>query len=146
MRIAILLLAGLTLAACSARSGEDEGGGLSDTVGDWSTDLEPRNNSGIRGTSGVQSLAAGAGARVSIRGAMNGAHHPWHVHRGTCSAGGGIVGEAGAYPPLHVGTDGTAAATATLNVALNEEERYHVNVHRSATEMSVIVACGDLRN
>ena len=145
MRI-ILALALVALTACSARENQDEGGSLSDRVGDWSADLEQRNNSGVTGSAGVQSLALGGGARVSIRGAVPNAHHPWHVHRGTCSTGGAIVGEAGSYPPLHVGADGTASAVATIGVALNEDERYHVNVHRSPTELNVIIACGDLRN
>jgi hypothetical protein len=146
MRFAVVLLAGLTLAACSARGGEDDDVSLSDMFGDWSSELEARNNSGVRGTGGVQSVAAGAAARVTIRGATSGSHHPWHIHRGTCSTGGAIVGDPNAYTPLHVGADGTATSTATIGVALNEEERYHINIHRSPSEMNVIISCGDLRN
>jgi hypothetical protein len=68
------------------------------------------------------------------------------VHTGTCATGGPVYGQASAYPALHVGSNGTAAATATIGQALNEEQRYHVNVHRSPTELNVIISCGDLSN
>ena len=142
----ILVLALVALTACSTRENVDEGGSVGDRVGDWDTELAARNNSGVTGTARVQSLLAGAGATINIRGATSGGHHPWHVHRGSCGSGGTIVGAAGDYPPLHVGANGTASATATISVALNEDEDYHVNVHRSPTELNVIIACGNLDN
>jgi hypothetical protein len=66
------------------------------------------------------------------------------VHRGACGSGGSIVGGADAYPVLHVGADGRASAEATITVGLDEDTSYHVNVHRSPTELGVIIACGAL--
>jgi hypothetical protein len=145
---AVLLLALAALAACSTRRTEEPTGGfsVSDVVGDWSATLHEQNNSDVTGSVKAQSALAAAGITITISGAQSGAHHPWHVHRGTCASTGAIVGDATAYPALHVGSDGAASAAATLGVALNEGERYSVNVHRSAAEMNVIISCGELKN
>jgi hypothetical protein len=119
---------------------------VADRVGDWSADLQPVNGSGVRGEAKARSALAATGLTISISGAASGGHHPWHVHRGACGSGGAIVGDANAYPPLHAGEDGRARAAVSIGAALNEQERYHVNVHRSAPEAGVIIACGNLRN
>jgi hypothetical protein len=145
------LMTVLTLVAVTACSSAQEerptsGSSVADLVGDWSTDLQPMNASGIRGEVKLQSALAGMGITISVSGAPNGAHLPWHVPLGTCGSGGDIVGDASSYPPLHVGADGSARLSTTVSTPLNERERYYVNVHRSATELAVIVACGNLRN
>ena len=143
----LLVISVAALTACATnRTDEPDEASISDMVGDWSADLSPRNNSGISGDAGAQSALAATGVTISIRGAAAGGQHPWHIHRGTCSAGGSVVGEASAYPVLTPGQDGTARAAATIGVPLSENESYHVNVHRSPQEMGVIVACGQLRN
>jgi hypothetical protein len=70
--------------------------------------------------------------------------HPWHIHSGTCGSGGPVVGDMNAYPPLRI-ADQRATASASVTVPLRSGQPYHVNVHRSAQEMNVIVACGELR-
>jgi hypothetical protein len=147
MRLLAMVLV-LALAACSSSREESDAGGWSvaDVVGDWSTDLRAQNASGISGEVKLQSAVAGSGVTVSVSGAPAGAQLPWHIHRGTCASGGPILGEASAYPLLAVGEDGRARLATTIGSPLNERERYHVNVHRSMTEMNVIVACGDLKN
>lgn len=144
MRV-VFIVALAALGACSARQEEPEGG-VSATVGDWSATLRAQNSSGVNGSSSAQSALAATAARISIDGAASGAQHPWHIHRGTCGSGGSIVGAAGDYPVLTVGTAGTASATATVGAPLDENERYHVNVHQSAAQMNVIISCGELRN
>jgi hypothetical protein len=81
---------------------------------------------------------------VSIVGAQPGSTHPWHVHDGKCTdASPPIVGDPTAYPPLVVGSNGTATATAHISVKLNEARNYIINVHASPTNLATIVACGD---
>lgn len=73
-----------------------------------------------------------------------GATYPWHIHAGECDSGGPIVGSAGAYPPLSMDAEGEAMAEATLDVALDSEADYYVNVHASPDDLGTIVACGEL--
>ena len=81
---------------------------------------------------------------VSITGGTPGSTYPWHIHEGKCSdSGAPIVGPATAYPPLMVGSDGTATVTADIPVELNEAKNYIVNIHASPTNLGTIVACGD---
>jgi hypothetical protein len=119
---------------------------LSATTGDWSATLSSRNGSAVRGELKLQSAVVGSAANISITGATAGALHPWHVHTGTCANSGGIVGSAGNYPVLTVGSDGRASANATIGAALSEGSAYSVNVHRSSSDMGTIIACGDLKN
>lgn len=143
-----LLVVGLALlAACSSSAeNDDDGDPIADRIGDWETTLTARNNSGVRGSSRAQAVGVGTGATITINNATPGAVHPWHVHVGTCATGGGIFGDAGDYPALTVAADGNASANATIDVALNEQSSYHVNVHRSPTDLGTIIACGDLDN
>jgi hypothetical protein len=84
-------------------------------------------------------------ATLVLTGLPPGGPYPWHVHDGTCETGGPIVGDANAYPPLMVGTDGRAEANARLlGLKLNEAKKYHVNVHRSPSDLATIIACGEL--
>ena len=84
---------------------------------------------------------------VSIVGGTPGATLPWHIHEGKCTdSGPPVVGDMAAYPPLVVGSDGKATATAHLTVGLNEAKNYIINVHASPTNLGTIVACGDFND
>jgi hypothetical protein len=135
-------------AGCTAHRTEDgiDIDPVADVIGNWSTTLEPQNNSGISGSATVQSRAAAAKVTVHIMGAASGSVHPWHVHRGTCGNDKGIVGGAGEYKPLTVGTDGMSNAEVNIPVALNEDETYFVNIHKSASDLGTIVSCGALKH
>jgi hypothetical protein len=112
---------------------------------DWSANLTGRGNgAGMTGTVRVAVLSGRSTATIQLTNAPPGALLPWHIHTGTCETGGPILGEASAYPPLNVGSDGRAQGTANVGARLNEANQYHVNVHASPTEMGTIVACGDL--
>ena len=145
----LLVLGVLVLAGCSARAETDDGMELHAGVKDWDASLASRAGSSVIGSASVQSVtspgyAGTTAAAVSIGRAQAGAQHPWHVHVGTCASGGAIFGDASAYPVLRVGSDGNATATANLAMGLDPDGSYHVNVHRSASDLGTIVACGDL--
>jgi len=114
----------------------------------WTTTLEPKGGTEVRGTA---SVAPGASAgtmmvEIAINGAPKGGTHPWHVHAGKCSdSGAPIVGPPSDYYPLQADAGGTATAMATVNVAAPSSGDYHVNVHLSPTETGTIVSCGDLK-
>ena len=143
------LLAGLILVGACASGGskkDDNGDPLGNIIGDWDANLSAVGSSNVTGSASAQSVGVGTGVRISSRGAQSGAHHPWHVHRGKCGDNGPIVGDPGAYPALHVGTDGNASAAATIDAALVEETAYSVNVHRSTADMGTVISCGALTN
>lgn len=143
---AVLLIGVVALGACAVSTNDGvDVDPVTDLIGDWRATLEPRSDTRIRGTVDARSAAATTGVSLTIAGANAGARHPWHIHRGTCGSGGGIVGDPNAYPILQVGNDGIASASADLLVALNEGESYHVDVHQSSQAMGTIVACGPLR-
>jgi len=82
-------------------------------------------------------------ADIAIRSDVPSAVRPWHVHFGACGSGGAIVGPAEAYRALTIANDGTAEVGAQVFASYNLEADYHVNVHVSPADLTVI-ACGDL--
>jgi hypothetical protein len=117
------------------KSGENWKGTLAGRA-DWT---------GTSGTATARVEGDNTLSTIVLTGLPAGGPYPWHVHDGTCETGGPVVGEATAYPPLMVGADGRAEASARLlGLKLNEAKKYHVNVHRSPTDLPTIIACGDL--
>lgn len=110
----------------------------------WNATLAAVGGSGITGAAKGTTANDASNVTVSVSGAQAGSTLPWHVHEGKCGdASPPIVGDASAYPPIVVGSDGTGTATANLSVKLNEAKNYIVNVHASPTNLGTIVACGD---
>jgi hypothetical protein len=66
------------------------------------------------------------------------------VHQGRCGDNGPVVGSAGAYKALSVGSNGQASENASLSMELPMSGNYYVNVHASASNMSTIISCGNL--
>lgn len=145
----ILFLGVLALAGCAGGAEPGDVDDVDSGIHDWSAQLTAQSGSEIRGSANVQTVvvegfAGTTAAAITIAGATSGARHPWHVHSGTCGSGGAIMGDAGAYPVLTVGAGGNASASANLAVGLDDDASYHVNVHRSPSELGTIVACGNL--
>lgn len=106
--------------------------------------LNPSGDMGHGGS--VEAVAMGGTTVVTVtldRGSSGGTH-PWHVHEGRCGSGGGVVGQASAYPTLEPDENGDDTGTAELNVVLDSSAQYSVNIHQSASEMGTIVACANL--
>ena len=113
---------------------------------EWKTVLKPGAGSNITGEAEVEGKDKDkkAEAEISIKGAAAGSVLPWHVHQGKCGDNGSIIGDPAAYPPLKVKDDGSAKAEAKLNIEAPTSGEYYVNVHKSASDLKTIVACGDL--
>jgi hypothetical protein len=89
---------------------------------------------------------SGTGAsvvKVRITNATQGGVHPWAVHNGNCDGDQGVIGSGDGYPPLHVGSDGTATQTVTLPIVLPTDGQYSVVVLASQENSGTIVACGN---
>lgn len=144
----ILVIAAVVLAACTVRQTD---GGIdvdpaTDRIGDWSAELQSQGNSPVLGSVAARSALTNTGVSITIGRANSGDRHPWHIHSGTCGSGGAIVGDPTKYPLLQVGQNGNASASAHIDVGLSEDRSYHINVHRSSSQMGTIIACGNLRD
>jgi hypothetical protein len=115
---------------------------------DWNANITGRGQwTAASGTSAARVEGDNTLVTLVLTGLPQGGPYPWHVHEGTCETGGPIIGDPAVYPPLTVGADGRAEANARLlNLKLNEAKKYHVNVHRSPTDLPTIIACGELND
>lgn len=113
---------------------------------DWKGNITGRGMwTGASGTATARVEGDNTAVTLLLTGLPPGGPYPWHVHDGTCATGGPIVGDPAAYAPLTVGADGRAEANARLlGTKFNEAKKYHVNVHRSPTDLATIIACGEL--
>ena len=113
----------------------------------WTATLNSMNGSTVKGTASLApGTASGASvATASITGGKSGSTYPWHIHTGTCAAGGGVFGTGAAYKPIMAGADGSGTSTANLTAAAPTTGDFHVNIHASAQDMKTLVACGDLK-
>src|SRR5688500_13549507 len=136
MRHTALLLAAFVAVGCVRTSTNPATGKIdvdvespSKTGEDWNAKLAGKGSFAyLSGESKVLVNRGSSSATVTLMGSTSGSRHPWHVHEGKCDTGGPIFGNPSAYPPLVVGSDGRASASAELTVALKEATDYHVNV------------------
>lgn len=124
------------------------GGGDVDTTpvpAAWTADIRALGEAGHSGFATVSIMTTGnTRVNVTLSGGSAGGVHPWHVHAGLCGSGGPIVGDADAYEPLRPDEAGNASATATLDVSLDPEADYYINIHQSPDDLGTIVGCGEL--
>lgn len=129
-------------------------GGETDTrpiVAAWTADVEAMGALGHSGFATVTVLPDGVTrANLTLRGGSAGGHHPWRIREGLCPSGdsepsavGAEIGPSEAYPPLEPNERGNASATAVLNLQLDPDAEYHVDVYQSSEELEV-VGCGNL--
>jgi len=101
--------------------------------------LSTQNNSGISGTATLTDMNGSTLVKLDLVGAPVDVAEPAHIHTGSCANIGGVV-----YP-LTDSLNGISETT--LNVPLSailSQLPLALNVHKSAEEVSVYVACGDL--
>jgi Cu-Zn family superoxide dismutase len=112
----------------------------------WDGMVQGKDGSKIRGLiEMVGGPAKGTtSAEVQYTGDTPGATRAWHVHAGSCSKSGAVLGSAGAYPALKVDAKGATKTKTTLRVQLPESGSYYIDVHDSPTNLGKLVACGDL--
>lgn len=111
----------------------------------WTAHLSPMAGSKIEGTATVTPDGANKMTiTITVAGGEKGQVLPWHVHTGKCATGGGVYGPAAAYKPIELDPYGAAKITVTIPAASPESGDYHVNIHKSSSDMGTIVSCGDL--
>src|SRR5690349_18153872 len=102
--------------------------------------LIDENGSGEDGSAQLTDLGDGTTkVELLMLNAPDGAVQPAHIHKGSCAN----LDPNPAYPLNNI-TDGKS--TTVVNVSLTEltSEKYAINVHKSAAEISVYVSCGNL--
>ena len=138
MKTRMAIAASLLAAACAS------GGGGTEGIVDFTAQLQPTSGNQVRGTAHAVTAVGETAVTIEIENASAGAHHPWHVHTGTCGNSGPPVGGGSNYPVLDVDADGDVRAVATIPVQLNDDDAYIVNVHLSPQAMGTIISCGAL--
>ena len=100
--------------------------------------LAPQNNSGETGTATLYDGAKGL--IVKLRTSGSEADQPAHIHKGTCEK----LDPKPTYP-LKMVHDGQSETTVEgVTIAQLEKAPYAINVHKSAKEAAIYVACGNL--
>ena len=97
-------------------------------------------------------MAVPAGVAQTPQAAMGDEAHPVHIHSGTCAELGDVVvplADVTVPEGEHAGADSAHPLKLSLNVIdmpLQEllDGEYAINAHRSAEEIDVYIACGDL--
>ena len=117
----------------------------------WSAALGPSNGGTVSGTATAEGVGTTDSTRVkiSIHGAKPNTSLPWHIHHGSCSAAGPVLGSPTGYPKLQTTGTGSADGLVTLPVRPSKSGSYAVLVHGAAAAPakpgSDVIACGDLR-
>lgn len=102
--------------------------------------LAGQNNSGIAGTATLTPMGDQIRVVINVTGEPAGASEPAHIHEGTCAN----LNPAPKYPLANV-VNGTSSTTVNVPLATLTSGQFAINMHKSAQELSVYVACGDVK-
>ena len=102
--------------------------------------LADQNNSGEHGTATLLQGVNGVIVKLRLSGYTEGVDQPAHIHKGTCAK----LDPKPTYP-LAMVKDGQSQFTVPgVTLADLQKGDYAINVHKSAKEASVYVACGNI--
>ena len=136
--LAVLLTA--VLAGCGAGGGGGKHGTTTTSSGRQGVlvQLQEQNFSGESGN--VTLTPMGPKTKVDIEMASFAANaQPAHIHKGTCAK----LDPTPAYPLQNV-IDGKSVTTVDVPLSTLLKGKYAINMHRSAKQLKVYVACGDI--
>lgn len=101
--------------------------------------LNTLSSSGESGTATLTAAGNQTKVDVNLTGQPAGADQPSHIHEGTCTK----LNPAPKYPLTDI-KDGKSETTVNASLSELTSEPYAINVHKSASELTTYVACGDL--
>lgn len=105
----------------------------------YSVNLSEQNDSGEYGTATLREEGGKVKVTLSISGAPQDVTQPAHIHMGSCPEVGAVK-----YP-LTFPINGTSETTLDTTLdQLKSQLPLSINVHKSAEEAKMYVACGDL--
>lgn len=101
--------------------------------------LEAQNNSGESGTATLTPEGDKTKVVVEMMNAPAGVAQPMHIHAGTCAN----LDKAPKWK-LEALKDGRSTTVVPASLDTITKEKTAINVHKSAAEVQVYVACGDI--
>lgn len=101
--------------------------------------LNQQSASGESGTATLTAAGNQTKVAVNLTGQPAGADQPSHIHEGNCTT----LNPAPKYPLTDI-KDGKSETTVNASLSELTSENYAINVHKSASELTTYVACGDL--
>ncbi len=101
--------------------------------------LAQLNASGITGTAKLSEANGKTTVVVDVTGAPSGVAMPSHIHEGTCAN----LNPLPKYPLIDI-VDGHSETVVDTTISALLASQFAINVHKSATDIKVYVACGDL--
>jgi Cu/Zn superoxide dismutase len=101
--------------------------------------MTAQNNSGISGTATLTESGGRTHVEIKLSGAGAGPQ-PAHIHAGSCAQ----LDPTPAFTLQNV-TNGTSTTDVNATIAMLTESPHAVHVHKSADELSVYVACADIK-
>ena len=136
----LAVLVAAILAGCGAAGGGGKHGTTTTSSGQQGVlvQLQEQNFSGESGN--VTLTATGSKTKVDIEMASYAANaQPAHIHKGTCAK----LDPTPAYPLQNV-VNGKSVTTVDVPLTKLLSGKYAINMHRSAKQLKVYVACGDI--
>lgn len=110
------------------------------TTNEVTVTLSEQNDSGESGIATLMEVDGKVKVTIKLTGAPTGATQPAHIHVGACPDVGAVK-----YP-LTSPVDGMSETMLDVTLAeLKSELPLGINVHKSGTEATVYVSCGDLK-
>jgi hypothetical protein len=132
-KVAFLVIAALALMAFSA------GGTYAQLAKPVTVQLQEQNGSGESGTATLSDMGNGQTHVVVTMANAPTVAQPIHIHKGTCAT----LDPVPTYPLTSV-ANGQSDTTVAVSLDTLTAGTYAINVHKSATEASVYVACGNI--
>jgi hypothetical protein len=130
-----LAMGGLAVAQDKEKSAKKKSDAKSVTVR-----LSQQNKSGESGTAKLTPAGDKTKVEISLKGAPKGVSQPAHIHEGQCPN----PDPKPKYPLQNV-VDGKSTSEVPVDIKTLRAGNLAINVHKSAEEAKVYVACGNIR-
>lgn len=101
--------------------------------------LSEQNTSGESGTARLEEVDGKVLVTISVKGQPAGSVQPAHIHLGACPTPGAVV-----HPLTSLQNSTSVTTLDTTLAALKAKLPLAINLHKSAAQSQVYIACGDI--
>ena len=138
--LTVVLVSGLAMSGLAfAQDKEKSAKKKSDAPKSVTVKLSQQNKSGESGTAKLTPAGDKTKVEISLKGAPKGVSQPAHVHEGTCAK----LDPKPKYGLSNV-VDGKSTTEVSADIKTLTAGNLAINVHKSAEEAKVYVACGNI--